>query len=183
MAAVIIARANQAMPTLEDSIDTKAYFGFKFAKVAVADLTTTTTDIKYNGEVTKDWDLVLEFIYPDGEFADQSTYLVFVDDQLKYVGQYSGIFADRWLLKRNGVFYIDHSKNDYEIQKLLKSPDPPEISIWLSLAPFLTAPDGERWNINKALEQRMILEFQPEWNRTGKSKPTAGKLVQEIVGI
>ena len=95
MAAVIIARANQAMPTLEDSIDTKAYFGFKFAKVAVAALTTTTTDIKYNGEVTKDWDLVLEFIYPDGEFADQSTYLVFVDDQLKYVGQYSGIFADR----------------------------------------------------------------------------------------
>jgi len=163
-------------------MDKKTFFGFHFVKVAKISLTETKTDVRYGEQTAFDWDVVVEFIYPGCEQASQSTYLVFVDDELKYAGQYSGVFSDRWLLRRNGLWYLDHSKMDYHIQTLLQSDNPPEVSVWLTLHPYLTSPDGETWNINKALEQKIIYELQPEWNRTGKIAPTQGRPLREILG-
>ncbi|EMI47365.1 hypothetical protein [Rhodopirellula sp. SWK7] len=158
----------------------KNYFGFDFAKIAVAAITDLKTDIKYNGELVQGWDVVLDFQIPGCENACQSTYLVFVDDILKYAGEYSGTFQERWLLPRNGLFYVWHSENDFRMQRILKGNNAPEISIWLCVDPTLAAPDGERWNINMALEQRIIMEHQPEWNKRGRIKPTTGLPFHEI---
>lgn len=162
-------------------MDIKEYFGFQFTKIGFAVLSDIKTDVKYRGEMIKDWDVVIEFLYPGCELAGQSTYLVFVDDQLKYAGEYSGTFQERWILPRNGVWYIAHSDNDFRIQDLLRSDEPPEISIWLCSDPFIVASDGERWNNNLALERRIITELQPEWNKRGRAKPTIGKLLTEIL--
>ncbi|WP_404305908.1 hypothetical protein [Neorhodopirellula lusitana] len=67
------------------------------------------------------------------------------------------------------------------MQRILKAEDAPEISIWLCVDPTLAAPDGERWNINMALEQRIIMEHQPEWNKRGRTKPTTGSSFHEII--
>lgn len=163
-------------------MDKRALFGFEFVKIGIILQTETKTDVRYREQTALDWDIVVEFIYPGCEKASQSTYLMFVDDELKYAGQYSGVFSDRWLLHRNGLWYLDHSKIDFRVQKLLKSDNPPEVSIWLAMHPYLTATDGEIWNVNKALEQRIIFELQPEWNYTGKRTPAEGMPLSEILG-
>ena len=160
----------------------KKYFGFKFTKIAFAAITDAKTNITYKKRLLQDWDVVVNFLYPDCEKASQSTYLIFVNDILKYVGEYSGTFQKRWLLRRNGLWYLAHSENDFRIQDLLKSGNPPEISIWLCKDPTLFAPDGESWNISIPLERRIIIEHQPEWNRRGKTKPTAGLPPHKIIG-
>jgi hypothetical protein len=159
----------------------KQYFGFEFIKVAVAAITDIKADFKYDKKVLRNWDVVLEFLYPDCEKASQSAYLVFADDFLKYAGEYSESFQKRFLRKRNGLWYLWHSANDFRVQEILKSDNPPEISIWLCIDPTLVAPDGECWNISVAIEQRIIVEHQPEWNRRGKNKRANGLLPRKII--
>jgi hypothetical protein len=160
----------------------KNYFGFEFAKIGVVALADVTADIKYRRTLVSNWDVVVNFIYPGCENASQSTYLIFVNEVLKYAGEYTGTFQERWILRRNEQLYLWHSNNDFSIQNLLKSDDPPEISIWLCVEPFLFAPDGSRLNISAALERRIISEHQPEWNKRGRMKPTAGLALREIIG-
>jgi hypothetical protein len=160
---------------------TRNYFGFEFAKIAVAAITDVKADIKYDGDVLRNWDVVIDFLYSDIEKASQSTYLVIVNDVLKYVGEYSNTFGTRWLKRRSDIWYLWHSENDFRIQQLLKTDNPPEISIWLCVDPTLVAPDGEAWNMSMALEQRIIMEHQPEWNKRGRTKPTTGLLPREII--
>lgn len=160
----------------------KSYFGFQFVKIGILKLTEFATDVGYNRRIVKDWDVILEFLYPGCEQTSQSTYLVFAGDEMKYAGIYSGVLQERWLLPRNGLWYVWHSENDFLIQTLLKSENPPEISLWLCLHPYLIAPDGEIWNINMELERKLILAYQPEWNKRGRLSPTKGRPLQEIIG-
>jgi hypothetical protein len=163
-------------------MDTKTYFGFLFVKIGVARLSEISTDIRYRGQVIKDWDVILELLYPGCELASQSTYLVFSNNELKYVGNYSGVFQERWLLARNGLWYICHSENDFRIQTILQADHPPQVSIWLCLNPHVEAPDGEIWNVSMELERKLIVSYQPEWNARGKAIQTTGVPLTEIVG-
>jgi hypothetical protein len=163
-------------------MQTRKFFGFEFSKIAIAAITNIKTDIKYDGKLVQNWDVVVDFLYPDCEKASQSTYLIFVNDVLKYAGEYSGTFQERWLLRRSGLWYLWHSENDFRIQDILKSDNPPEISIWLCVDPILVTPDGEQWNMSIALERRIIMEHQPEWNKRGRIKPTTGLLPRKIIG-
>lgn len=162
-------------------MDTKTYFGFSFVKIGIAKLSEVSTDIRYCGKVIKDWNVILELLYPGCEQASQSTYLVFANNELKYAGIYTGVLQERWLMARNGLWYIWHSENDFRIQNLLKSDHPPEVSLWLCLNPYLKASDGEEWNISMELERKLIIEYQPEWNVRGKITPTTGLRLSEIV--
>ncbi|MGV3483706.1 MAG: hypothetical protein ACO1RT_04740 [Planctomycetaceae bacterium] len=163
-------------------MDLKTYFGFQFVKIGIARLSEVSTDIRYCGQMVRNWDVVLEFLYPGCENTSQSTYLVFANDELKYAGIYSGVLHERWLLARNGLWYIWHSENDFRIQALLKSDHPPEVSLWLCLHPYLTASDGEVWNINMELERKLIVNHQPDWNIRGKMTPTTGVPLFDILG-
>lgn len=162
-------------------MDYREYYGFHFAKIGIAALTEVKTNLWYDGKLIEGWDVAVNFLYPDCECIGSTTYLIFADDELMYAGEYSGTFQERWLTPRNGIWYLDHSPNDFRIQDLLKSNEPPEISIWLCLDPYLDAPNGERWNINMALERRIILEQKPKWNKRGKVMPTVGKLLRDIM--
>lgn len=94
----------------------KNYFGFQFAKIGIAALSDNKTDFTYQGKVIQGWDVVISFLHSGCESVGQSTYLIFVNDQLKYAGEYSGTFQERWLLPRNGLWYLQHSENDNRIQ-------------------------------------------------------------------
>jgi len=124
------------------------------------------------------WDVALDLLYPEVANAEQSCYLVYIDNEElpAYVGQYSGTFSERWL--RNNK-YVWHGKHDDVIKAALKSGK--SVSIWLSVEPYAELTDGRLININKEIEQIVIESIQPKWNTTGKNNSSKnGEPVSKI---
>jgi hypothetical protein len=151
--------------------------GFKFLHVANAFLSQVPLKATFEGRKIE-WDTALDLLFPEVADAEQSCYLVYLDDEVKpvYVGQYTGVFKDRWLKKDK---YIWHGKHDDSIKSALKAGR--KVSIWLSVDPYAELGDGRKININKEIEQIIIEKVQPEWNSTGKSNDSGiGEPVSNI---
>lgn len=151
--------------------------GFKFLHIANAFLSQIPLKATFEGRKIE-WNGALDLLYPEVADAEQSCYLVYLDDDVKpvYVGQYTGVFKDRWLKKGK---YIWHGKHDDSIKSALKAGR--NVSIWLSVDPYAELPDGRKININKEIEQIIIEKVQPEWNSTGKSNDSGvGESVSNI---
>lgn len=142
----------------------KTVEGFKFIHVANAFLSQVPLKATFEGRKIE-WDAALDLLYPEVSNAEQSCYLIYFDDEVDpvYVGQYTGLFKDRWLKKDK---YIWHGKHDDSIKSALKAEK--RVSIWLSVDPYTELSDGRKININKEIEQIIIETIQPEWNTTGK---------------
>lgn len=142
----------------------KSVEGFKFVHIANAFLSQQPLNAKFNGRDIS-WHVALDLLYPEVAEAEQSCYLVYVDNEEApvYVGQYSGVFKDRWLKKGK---YVWHGKHDDTIKSLLE--DKKSLSIWLSVEPYASLADGRKININKEIEQIIIESIKPQWNTTGK---------------
>jgi hypothetical protein len=156
----------------------KTVEGFKFLHVANAFLSQVPWKVTYEGRKIE-WDVALDLLYPEVANAEQSCYLVYLNDEVKpvYVGQYTGVFKDRWGLKKGK--YIWHGKHDDTIKSALV--ERRKISIWLSVEPYAELSDGRKININKEIEQIIIEAVQPKWNTTGKSNDsTVGEPVTNI---
>lgn len=151
--------------------------GFKFLHVANAYLSEVPLKTIFEGRIIE-WNAALDLLYPEVADAEQSCYLVYFDNEEKpvYVGQYTGVFKDRWLRKNK---YIWHGKHDDTIKTALEAGK--KVSIWLSVDPYAELSDGRKININKEIEQIIIEAVQPEWNTTGKSNDSSiGKSVKDI---
>ena len=159
--------------------------GFNFVKIGFAYLCDEPLKAKFDGKELIDYKLALKLINNDLLKAEQSTYLVYVEDKLVYVGYYSGSFKTRWLREQNNNLYFWHSDNiDNQVNKLIK--DGKSVTVWLSVNPYATTKDNEMVNISKALEDRIIIEKQPEWNKVGKDlaiNKKNTKTVMEILNI
>jgi len=92
--------------------------------------------------------------------ADENVYLVIVNDVITYVGEYIYNLEDRWFKNSNG--YVNHHTWK-EIDEALEQGK--DVSLWLCHNPFIALPDGSELNIAKSLEQKIIDEFSPEWNK------------------
>jgi hypothetical protein len=141
--------------------------GFKFLHVANAFLSQVPLKATYEGREIE-WNAALDLLYPEVADAEQSCYMVYQDAEAEpvYVGQYTGVFTDRWGLRKGK--YIWHGKHDDSIKHALKAGR--KISIWLSVDPYVELSDGRKININKEIEQIIIEAIQPIWNTTGKNK-------------
>ena len=80
----------------------KSVDGFKFVHIANAFLSQQPLNAKFNGRDIS-WHVALDLLYPEAAEAEQSCYLVYIDNEETpvYVGQYSGVFKDRWLKREN----------------------------------------------------------------------------------
>lgn len=137
--------------------------GFDFIKIGTAERCDTGVKVKQRGSEYQ-WHLALNLIHDDFADAEQSTYLVYVENDLVYVGEYTSSFAERWLKQRK---YFWHSENvDDKVNAQVK--DGKNVSVWISVDPYLDGPNGEVINVNKALEQRIIEQYNPPWNSRGK---------------
>ena len=92
--------------------------------------------------------------------ADENVYLVIVNDDIVYVGEYIYNLEDRWFKNSNG--YVNHHIWK-EIDEELKQRN--DVSLWLCHYPYIDLPDGSELNIAKSLEQRIIDEYKPKWNK------------------
>jgi len=158
--------------------------GFDFIKVGKAIHCDKGIQTTYKGKPLH-WHLALDLIHEDFADAEQSTYLVYVDNELVYVGEYSSSFEKRWLKRRRDFWHSDNIDN--KVKKLVgDGKNGKDVSVWLSLDPYVIGPNNEMININKAIEQMIIEQHEPIWNKRGKStgriKPTYRK-VTEIVKL
>ena len=139
--------------------------GFEFIRVGDAYKCTEGIKVTHNKKKFT-WDIALKMVHPDFLNAEQSTYLIYVDEQEKpvYVGQYSDTFSDRWL--RQGKYFWHSDNIDDKTKELLEGKK--SVSVWLSVSPYATSSNGQSLNINKAIEQELIEKLQPTWNKKGK---------------
>ncbi len=144
--------------------------GFDFVKIGTAEICEQGVIVKQRGGEYL-WNLSLNLINDDFADAEQSAYVVYVESELVYAGQYSKSFADRWLKQRK---YFWHSENvDDNVHEHVKNGK--DVSVWLSINPYLEGPHGEMINVNKAIEQKIIEQYNPQWNSRGKLNNDQGK--------
>lgn len=125
---------------------------------------------KFNGVALENWCLKLELLVDEKILdAEQSCYLIFDDNEIKYIGYYSNSFKDRWW-KKDGYFWhgeiVDKNVND-----LLKKNPNKNITVWLSIEPYAYTKKGEPINISKYIEDDIIMTFDNKliWNTVGKN--------------
>ena len=142
--------------------DYKDCLGFKFVKAGIFYL----EDRPWEGKDEKGpWKVRASLKMIDERFrkADETAYLIFSGDELKYVGEYTYNLEERWL---NGN-YVNHHKY-LEIEKEIAGGK--EVSIWLAVSPYLKTDKIENLNISKSLEHEILRRQSPEWNKRNQTK-------------
>jgi hypothetical protein len=146
----------------------KELIGFKFVKVGDFRINDKPLSVRYKGD-TAEVKVSLKLIDESFLKSDESAYLIYAEDELVYVGEYSYNLKDRWLKKED---YIWHH-TDIEIEKALASKT---VSLWLAIDPYLMLPDNsEKINVSKSIEQEILRRYSPSkdsdkpwWNKRGK---------------
>lgn len=147
----------------------KSGIEYNFVKIGKAYLSDTPLK-KKNGELPKfnkenlTWFLKLELLVDEEILnAEQSCYLILDEDQIIYVGYYSNSFRDRWW-RKNGYFW--HSdKVDNKVNELLTKNPNKNISVWLSINPYVDTIIEEikiNVNISKFIEDDIIMSCSKE---------------------
>lgn len=146
----------------------KSLLGFEFVKLGHAYLCEEPLKPKgkkageplmYQGKQL-DWRVALKL--EDERFlrVGESAYLVTLNDELVYVGEYSKTFESRWL--RDGRYIWHGDKVDNLIKKALLNND--LVEIWITASPFADIGQGEQINISKAIEHKILRLCPPPWN-------------------
>ena len=147
-------------------LEYKEVEGFEFVKIGQAVMSDTPIIAK---GTSGNYKLAFESFHLGFLTAEQSTYLVYEDEDLIYVGYYSGSFKDRWLRKQNDIYYFWHSDNiDDYCNKVLLEKDR-NITIWLSVDPYAKTLNDVDVNISKYLEDKIIMTKKPKLNKVGIS--------------
>lgn len=139
----------------------KTVNGFKFVKVGDFYINQEPKNITYRGKpeiIT----VSLKFTNELFRQSDESAYLVFSEDKLVYVGEYSYNLEDRWL--RNKVYVWHHQ--DEKIENELKQRK--EVSLWVVVNPMINLSEGTKLNISKSIEQEILKNNKPPWNKRGE---------------
>jgi hypothetical protein len=141
----------------------KEILGFKFVKVGDFQISENPHPVTFNGQ--KDQiNVCLQLVDESFMKSDESAYLIYVEDKLVYVGEFSYSLKDRWLRTKN---YIWHN-TDGEIEKELKPPYNKNVSLWLAVNPYTVLPNNKEINISKSIEQEILRQILPEWNKRGQ---------------
>jgi hypothetical protein len=156
-----------------DKLLTKNFCGFEFVEIGKS----TFFDKPSRRKTKLPWHLGLKLNHPDFALAGKSVYIVTHNDDVLYVGMYSGNFKERWLAGGNYIWHSDNVADN--INDLLKAGS--SCTIWLSINPFTTI-QGLDINISTDIESYLIEQYKPQWNTVGVNKSDKDHLlVNDIV--
>jgi hypothetical protein len=96
------------------------------------------------------------------DFSDETkelVYLVTVDEEVSFVGEFSNSFRDRWLKTDN---YIWHHKGHLIDDALIKNR---KVSLWFVVDPYLDTLSGVKLNISKSIEHHILKNRSLDWNK------------------
>ncbi len=136
---------------------------FEFVKIGEAYLCDKPLKATHEGKPLKDWRLKLKLLVGEDILnAEQSTYLIYDNDNLLYVGYFSNSFKKRWWKKKGYFWHGDIVDN--KVNELVKQNH--NISVWISVNPYVNG-----FNISKLLEDKIIIEYANKGilNTVGKS--------------
>ncbi|NVJ69671.1 MAG: hypothetical protein HWE08_04915 [Alphaproteobacteria bacterium] len=176
------------------------FLGFEFVKVAVFDLSEHPyTYIKNQKTKTENtWATPTRINFFDEAYVDagQSAYLVcggteYQPEDILYVGEYSASLKERWLrLHAQGEvreWLVWHSDNLADgLNRLLKDEPDREISLWLTVDPFVEGPSGKiniSYTIEQAFLQQKAQEYPLRFNKKGRTKavaPTVAEIIADL---
>ena len=139
---------------------TKTLCSFEFVKVGSFSVTESTLTRKHNGK-DEELSLLLNLVDQRIRSIGESAYLLYADDELMYVGEYSRNLADRWLVNTN---YVWHHK-DIDILAAIKRGR--TVSMWLTTDPYLPLVNNQRMNVSKSIEQQVLKTYDIPWNKRG----------------
>ncbi|MEY8241892.1 MAG: hypothetical protein RPT25_16210 [Cycloclasticus sp.] len=141
----------------------KSVAGFDFIKTGTFYRASSSITRKYKGKDEALY-LSLKLIDEDIKRVGESAYLLLVDDELVYVGEYSRNLANRWLVKGN---YVWHHK---DLDIIAAMADESSVTIWLVTDPFVMLKNGTKLNISKSIEQEVLRQHDLPWNKRGSLK-------------
>ena len=95
----------------------------------------------------------------DFDKATELAYLVTVDEEVMYVGEFSNSFRDRWLITEN---YIWHHKDEL-IRDALR--EGKKVSLWFINEPCSEVYPGVNINICKSIEHHILKNKNLAWNK------------------
>jgi len=113
---------------------------------------------KWDGE-TKPLYTSIEFIDSNTDSKEELAYIVTVNNEAKYVGEFSKTLRDRWLKTE---CYTWHHK-DHLIESAISNGD--LVELWLLLNPVVELPTSVSLNISKAVEHHLLKNQVFDWNK------------------
>lgn len=143
-------------------LERKSLYGFEFAKIGTFHITEEPHPVICDG-INDHIQVEMRLISEKFASADESVYLIYVNDVLHYVGEYSYSLKERWGLRKGR--YIWHHK-DVKIEEALRNNS--IVDIWIIVEPYICTDDGSKINISKSIEQEILKRKKPIWNTRGQ---------------
>jgi len=146
----------------------KEVCGYDFVKIGNFYNADVPIKAKFQGNEVENYTLAIKLIDEKFLKAEQSAYLLFKNDEIVYAGYYSSTLLNRWFRKQGNIYYVWHGveeKNDLK-DDFIKRPE--QYSLWISYNPYATKDNGEKVNISKFIEDIIISQIQPKFNKVGK---------------
>lgn len=156
---------------------TKIINGFEFIKLGDVYLSDTPLKATHNGN-TFDWYLSLKATDDRLLDAGESAYLVYFDDELVYIGEYSTTFAKRWLREKKYLWHSDTIDNNAK-EAVLQGK---QVTVWITKDPYVTTTCGREFNVSKVIEHQLLSMAPPVFNKrnSGKKRPAHAIRVTEL---
>ena len=132
----------------------------------------------FEGKPLENYSLAVKLI--DDRFlnAEQSTYLIYKENELVYAGYYSNTLYDRWFRKQNDILYVWHGIEDKDKLKDELKNYPEKFTMWITKDPY-----NKDVNISKAIEDIIIMKEQPIGNKVGKDLEKQKKTSIKVTDI
>lgn len=153
--------------------NTTTIHGFTFVKLGEAYLSDTPLKAVHKGKAF-DWFVSLKPVDERLLDAEESTYAVYFDDELVYIGEYSTTFSERWLRNKK---YLWHSDNiDNKVKEALHQHR--LVTVWITKDPYVTGPCGREFNISKIIEHEILKASPPPFNKRNSGLRRSAKAVR-----
>lgn len=140
---------------------TMQYSGFKFVEIGEFFLSDAPLDVTYRGQQDR-ITIELRLHKDEYKYASENVYIVSMNGEAVYVGEYSGTLAKRWL--RRGK-YIWHNK-DVNVADAIRAGK--DVRLHLLKDPFGHHSSGIAINVAKAIEHHILQSNPPAWNVRNK---------------
>jgi len=158
--------------------DIRIINGFEFVILGDVYLCDTPLKATHKGN-SFDWFVSLKPTNVKLLDAEESAYVVFFDDELVYIGEYSTTFSDRWLRNKKYLWHSDNIDNHAK-EALLQSQ---QVTIWITKDPYIEGPCGREFNMSKIIEHEILKIAPPRLNKrnSGLKRPTHAVRVSDII--
>lgn len=145
------------------------FLDYKFVEIGEFKISKIPLEVIYGGKADK-VTVELELYSDKYKQIGESVYLIVLDGEPHYVGEYSKNLDSRWFKKEN---YIWHHK-DIHISKALNNGA--KVKLFLIDSPFINLENGNELNISKSIEHDILKKKNLKWNKRNNSLEKVSEL-------